>query len=186
MGLRIIGGFLRGKHLQSVKGGITRPTADRTREAIFNIIASEVQAAFVLDLFAGTGALGIEAVSRGAEHAVFIDNRKSSLSVTEKNIRSCGLEKKTRMIRWDITKNLNCIKYLPYTFQLVFVDPPYRRGMIRPALYHLHQSRSLNSGASIVVEHSAFEPVPEDLPSFVISNRRKYGKTIVSFLSYML
>ena len=140
MGLRIIGGELKGKKLYTIPGTLIRPTADRLRESIFNILSYLVKEAVVLDLFAGTGALGIEALSRGADSAVFIDNNKKALSVIERNIQSCAVDNRSQIIRWDIVKNLNCINSVDSKFNLVFMDPPYNKGMIKPTLNNLHDS----------------------------------------------
>ena len=117
--MRIIGGALRGKRLRSLGTYKIRPTADRLRESIFGILSYRVQDAIVLDLFAGTGALGIEALSRGSQFAVFIDNYKSAIFLIEQNIRLCFLEQKAKIIKWDITKNLKCIKSFAPPFNLV-------------------------------------------------------------------
>ena len=123
--MRIIGGELKGRKLISVRGHHTRPTADRTREAIFNILGSRVHGAMVLDLFAGTGALGIESISRGAERVVFIDTYKRAISVLQRNIDAFSLGKKTTVIQWNILKNLDCIQSIDHAVDLVFMDPPY-------------------------------------------------------------
>jgi 16S rRNA (guanine966-N2)-methyltransferase len=185
MGLRIISGNLKGKRLYSVPGTITRPTADRLRESIFNIIAFKVRETVVLDLFAGTGAFGIEALSRGAELVVFIDRYQHAVSVIEKNISSCGITDRAKSIKWDIIKNLNCIKSAGLFFNLVFMDPPYNKNMIGKTLRNLHLSGSLEKDACIVVEHSLLEPIPDDLLEFELVDQRKYGKTLVSFLNYI-
>ncbi len=188
--MRIISGKLRGKKLRLIRGMEIRPTSDRVRESVFNIISSQVKGAVVLDLFAGTGALAIEALSRGAESAVFIDQNKSALSVIGQNIRSCSFEDRAKIIKWNITTNLNCIKSAQPLFNLVFMDPPYNENMAEPALDNLHKSCSLENGACIIVEHpfqntgSLFTShIP---PSFSLEDQRKYGKTLVSFLNYML
>jgi 16S rRNA (guanine966-N2)-methyltransferase len=186
MGLRIISGRLKGKKLHSVQGLTIRPTADRLRESIFNILSFRVHKAMVLDLFAGTGALGIEALSRGAESAVFVDNDPGALSVIKRNITSCSFDKHANIIRWDIKKNLNCLKSARRAFDLVFLDPPYNQSMVKPALFNLEHTRSLEKGARIVVEHSPQEPIPDDLFMFEIADQRRYGKTLVSFLSYVV
>jgi 16S rRNA (guanine966-N2)-methyltransferase len=186
MGLRIISGRFKGKKLHSVPGITIRPTADRLRESIFNILYRRVLDATVLDLFAGTGALGIEALSRGAESAVFVDNNPKALSVIQRNISSCSFDKQTKIIKWDIKKNLNCLKLKAPAFDLVFMDPPYHRGMVTPALLNLKRSGSLKKGARIVVEHSPLEPIPAPVFMFEIADQRKYGKTLVSFLTYMI
>ncbi len=182
MGLRIIGGELKGKKLYTTPGTLIRPTADRLRESIFNILSYLVKGAVVLDLFAGTGALGIEALSRGAGSAVFIDNNKKALSVVERNIQSCAVDNRSQIIRWNIVKNLNCIKSVDSKFNLVFMDPPYNKGMIKSTLINLHDSGSLGNDACIVVEHTPFEPVPEDCRQFELTDQRKYGKTLISFI----
>lgn len=186
MGLRIISGRLKGKKLHSVQGLTTRPTADRLRESIFNILSFRVHKAMVLDLFAGTGALGIEALSRGAISAVFVDNNPGAVSVIKRNIKSCFFDKHAHIIKWDIKKNLNCLKSLKRAYDLVFLDPPYNQGRVKPTLFNLEQTRSLEKGARIVVEHSLLETIPEDLFMFEIEDQRRYGKTLVSFLTYMV
>lgn len=184
--MRIIGGKFKGKKLRSFRGTATRPTSDRTREAMFNIIGVGVHGARVLDLYAGTGALGIEALSRGAQSAVFIDVSSQSLSVLQANMADLALEVPISVIRWNLTHNLNCLRSMPRAFDLVFMDPPYMRNLITPTLDHLHTSQCLESGARIVVEHSRQEPLEPDPAPFKIADRRRYGKTLVSFLNYMV
>lgn len=186
MGLRIIAGELKGKKLKSIRGKFIRPTADRIREAIFNILSNSIAEALVLDLFAGTGALGIEALSRGAARALFVDNQKASLSVLKQNVLSCGLAEKAAIINWNIRQNLNCIKSIGQKFDLIFLDPPYNEDLITPSLVNLEQSDALKHNALIVVEHSVFESLPTDLCSFQLSDQRKYGKTLVSFLNHVI
>jgi len=186
MGLRIISGDLKGRKLFSVRGRTVRPTSDRLRESIFNILSSRVQKAVVLDLFAGTGALGIEALSRGARSVVFVDQFKSALSVIEQNIISCSLKNRTKIIQCNIVKELNRIRYTGQIFNLVFMDPPYNKNTIKPALANLHQNRLLENEARIIVEHTALEPIPKDLAAFETADQRRYGKTVVSFLNYLV
>jgi len=184
MALRIIAGELKGRKLRSVRGTRTRPTTDRIREAIFNILAFQIQGSTVLDLFAGTGAFGIEALSRGAESVVFVDIDNDSISVMQENIKSLSLESLTKIFRWDPTRNLNCLGALRSAFNLIFMDPPYNKNIIEPTLLNLHSSQSMESGARIVVEHSYLEPVQKSRLPFEISDQRRYGKTLVSFLNY--
>lgn len=186
MGLRIIAGEFKGKKLTSVRGKTIRPTADRTRESVFNILSHRVPEAIVLDLFAGTGALGIEALSRGAESAVFVDNSRESLSVIRRNVESCALDDRASIIKWNIEKNLNCLKAVKTGFDLVFIDPPYHRNLLKPTLFNLDQSKSLKNRSCIVVEHASLEPVPTDLLAFELTDQRRYGKTLVSFLNYVI
>ena len=186
MALRIIAGNLKGRKLRAVPGTQTRPTANRTREAIFNILAFQIPGSRVLDLFAGTGAFGIEALSRQADTTVFVDNDKESLAVLQANIKTLSLQGQTRIIRWDLIKNLNCLNSFSLTFDLVFMDPPYSKNMIEPTLRNLHLSRCLVSGARIIVEHSQREAVLAKQLPVEIADQRKYGKTLVTFLDYVV
>ena len=183
MSLRIISGSLKGKKLHTVRGMKVRPTADRLRESVFNILASRPQNAIVLDLFAGTGALGIEALSRGAEYAVFIDSSREALAVITRNIEASALGDRAKIIKWDIARNLDCIKSFNPAFNLVFIDPPYNRNQINSSLINLFKSGSLAAGACVVLEQAAAEPLKVDPEAFAIDDQRKYGKTLVSFLS---
>ena len=140
----------------------------------------------VLDLFAGTGALGIESISRGAEHVVFIDTHIRAISVLQRNIEAFSLKKKTTVIQWNILKNLDCIQSMHPAVNLAFLDPPYNKHLIAPSLFNLHRSRCLASGARLIIEHSQFEAMPQSHLPFELSDQRQYGKTLVSFLDYML
>ena len=177
--MRIISGYLKGRRLCTFKGSSIRPTSDARREALFNIIGSDVKQKIVLDLFAGTGALGLEALSRGASSIVFIDNSKNALGLIKKNINLCGVKEQVNIIKWDITKNLNCLKHL--IFDLIFIDPPYNKNLIEPSLINLHNASCLNADAFIIIEHSKTEPLPQN-DHFCLFDERKYGKTKLSFL----
>ena len=180
--MRIISGQLRGRKLKSVPGRSTRPTADRIRESLFNILGPKPQGAHVLDLYAGTGALGIEALSRGAELAVFVESAARALSVLNDNLQRLNLEQRSRVLRWDITKNLNCLQPYPQAFDLIFMDPPYSRHLIPPTLDHLRKSGALNVEALIIIEHASaerFETAPAGLMRI---DERRYGTTQLTFL----
>ena len=182
--MRIIGGRLRGRKLQTFKGSDVRPTADRVREALFNILGSKFKNANVLDLFAGTGALGIEALSRGARTAVFVDNSAHSLDVLRKNLDRCALQHCTQTIRWDIERSLACLKGYPMAFDLVFMDPPYNRGLVPTTLQHLMDSECLASEAFLAAEHEAGMK-PEPPPLFACADQRRYGRTALSFFTFL-
>ncbi len=184
--MRIISGDLKGKKLRSIRGTKTRPTSDRLRESIFNIIAFNVQHTRILDLFAGTGAFAIEALSRGANFAVFIDISKSAVSAIKENIKSCNLDDRVKVIKWDINKNLTCVEHSKPAFNLVFMDPPYDNNFLEPTLLNLHLSCCMEKGCLIIVEHSLREPIPKEPAVFEITDQRKYGKTLLSFLNYMI
>jgi 16S rRNA (guanine966-N2)-methyltransferase len=176
--LRIIGGSLRGKNLASSSGRSIRPTADRLRESIFNIIAARVPNAMVLDLFAGTGALGIEALSRRASAAVFIDNSREAVTLIYRNLEMCRLLDRARVI--------HSIPMPQLRFDLVFMDPPYDRGFVQKGLDLLRRDPILAPGHCLILEHSSHEPLPFILEGYVLHDQRRYGKTLVSFLESVL
>lgn len=186
MTIRVIGGELKGRKLLTVPGIKTRPTADRVRESIFDILDFRVLDASVLDLYAGTGAMGIEALSRGAESVVFADDNPAALSTLKKNLKDCSLENRSRTLKWNILQNLNILRAYKPAFNLVFIDPPYDKKMVRPTLLNLGVSRCLANSATVVIEHATQEPIPGNLPGFNITDQRRYGKTLVSFLICML
>ena len=184
--MKVISGNLKGKRLYSVLGKAVRPTSDRLRESIFDILSFRVKHAVVLDMFAGTGAMGIEALSRGAESVLFIDIHNKALSVIERNIKACGLENKAKIIKWNIIKNLNCIKSDRAAFNLIFIDPPYNKKFLQPTLHNLIKVGSVKKGACLIIEHSLLEPIPLDFPEYELRDQRKCGKTLVSFLTYIV
>ena len=186
MSIRIIGGELKGRKLVTVAGNKTRPTSDRVRESIFNILGDDVGDACVLDLYAGTGAMGIEALSRGAKWVLFAEYHKAALAALAMNIKKCCLENRTNVINWNLRDNLKILQSHKPAFDLAFIDPPYHQDMIQPTLAHLARSQCLANGARLAVEHSPREPIPENRPEFEVADRRRYGKTLVSFLIYMV
>ncbi len=184
--MRIISGSLRGRKLHTFKGTSIRPTSDRTREAVFNILSDRVPGANVLDLFAGSGAMGIEALSRQANTATFVDKATASVALLKKNISACGLGAKSRIIQWDIQRSLACLDAAQQPFDLIFLDPPYGQNLAGPALSHLLKTDALTLDTCLVLEHGRPEELPLPRDHFQLSDRRRYGKTLVSFLSYML
>ena len=185
--MRIIGGRFKGKNLYSVPGASIRPSGGKLREAVFDITAGRIADARVLDLYAGTGAFGLEALSRGASRAVMIDSDARAITAIKKNIQLLGVEKHARCIRWDISKNLNCIQSVHPPFDLVFMDPPYKQAAVYDTLRHLSETRSLAADACVVIEHGVKTPFPEAFPpDFVAADRRKYGKSLVTFLDYVI
>ncbi len=139
----------------------------------------------MLDLFAGTGALGIEALSRGAAFAVFIDQAKAAMDAIHRNILALGLEDRSRVIRWNIRKNLNCLRSTQ-PFDLVFMDPPYTTDAVAPVLASLTACGALCPGARIVIEHSDRERILLPMDTLILADQRQFGKTLVSFVDAML
>lgn len=179
--MRITGGALRGKRLCPLRGLRIRPTTDYLRESIFNILAGGVEGKVVLDLFAGTGSLGIEALSRGAAAAVFVDKAPQAIRSLTRNIDACCLEGRSTILKRDILWGLRFLRSIGHAFDLVFIDPPYDKGFAERTVRLLDRSECTSDEASIVIEHSMREVLPEKVARFIISDQRHYGKTLVSF-----
>ena len=184
--MRVISGTLKGRRLIAPDGRATRPTADRIKESVFNILAGSLIDRRVLDLYAGTGALGIEALSRGAASAVFIDQAKTALAALRRNLVSLKLEDRARIIRWNILNNLNCLAAIDQQPDLVFMDPPYEANAVAPTLTALVSCGALAPGALIVIEHSVRETFTPPFDRLRLSDQRRFGKTLVSFVEAML
>jgi 16S rRNA (guanine966-N2)-methyltransferase len=184
--VRIISGNLRGRRIAAVPGRATRPTTDRTREAIFNILGPSVVNRNVLDLFAGTGALAIEALSRGARSALLVDNSRAALTTIRKNIANCGLAGVANIRHFDLHRRLTLLAASPNYFDLIFMDPPYKRCLVESTLDRLHDSGALAKAALIVAEHHVDEAFTPAAGLFELEDQRRYGKTLVSFFKYVL
>jgi len=181
--MRIVSGSAGGLHLKVPKGHKLRPTADQVKEAIFNILSSRfvLTDIAVLDLFAGTGALGIEALSRGASSAVFVDANPEAQRVIRANLTATGLRRQGRIIRAYTAKGIKVAEEQGLRFGGVFLDPPYGEGWIDKTLRLLARSAILLPGAWVVVEHSQQEEGAESYPPLALTDRRRYGTTGVSF-----
>lgn len=184
--MRIVGGTHRGRLIEAPKGQNTRPTSDRARQAIFNILkhgawcGDAVTDATVLDVFAGTGALGLEALSQGAKHAVFIERDHAAMSYCKKNIETMGEEDKTVLFTCDALDPVPRPLYIELR-SLVFLDPPYGRYMGAEALKALVDKDWLAPGAVCVLEMS--KKIPEIIPAdFTMKDERDYGIARVQFL----
>ena len=180
--MRIIAGAFRGRRLASLGAGDTgahlRPTSDRVRESLFNILSSQdaVAGARVLDLFAGTGALGLEALSRGAAQATFVEQGRKALDILQQNIALCRAGAETRLLRQD-ARRLGA--HDGPGFDLVFLDPPYGKGLGEEALASALSGGWIASGARVVWEESAPIAPPPDLRQ---TDARRYGDTVISLL----
>jgi len=177
--MRIISGSLRGRKLIQIDGTRIRPTADRIREAIFNILGPVIKGKTVLDLFAGTGALGIEALSRGASKAVFVD---LSCHVVQQNLDRCRMADRAVLVNIDITGPVfaSCLK--GQQFDIVFIDPPYEKGCLDLVLNHPRLPDLLAEGCTIVAEQSCRETLKNLPPILDIYRQKKYSKTLISFI----
>ena len=175
--MRVITGKARGVQLKTPEGMQTRPTADRVKEALFSIIHFDIPGARVLDLFGGTGQLGIEALSRGAKSAVFVDAREESCRLIRENLRRTKLEADGKVIRADY---LEYLRRCREQFDIVFLDPPYAEVFLENALKCIAEIDILQSGGIIVAERPLEKELPWELEGFTRSKDYKYGKTLLA------
>lgn len=183
--MRVIGGSLRGRTLKTFKGSAIRPTSDRTREAVFNIIAPLMPLKRALDLFAGTGAMGIESLSRGTEEAVFVDSSPAAVNIIKKNLDSLGLSGRTRVYKKDVKGAVSAFRENNELFDLIFIDPPYGAGLLIRTLGLIADTEGgdsiLKPDGVIVAESSKRDPIdveaaPEGI-ELIIS--RTYGDSLI-------
>lgn len=175
--MRVISGKARGVNLKTPDGLVTRPTTDRVKEALFSIIQFDLPGASVLDLFGGTGQLGIEALSRGAKKAVFVDAGEAACKLIRENLKRAKMENDAQIIRSDYLAYLQRCKE---RFHIVFLDPPYAEVFLENALKKLTEIDILESGAIIVAERPVEKELTLDLPGFSRSKDYKYGNTLLT------
>lgn len=178
--MRVISGSARGKKLNSPADYSVRPTLDRVKESIFNMIAFFCTEARVLDLFAGSGALGIEALSRGAKEAVFVDNSDASLSVVRENVALTSFADKSQYYLSDFDTYLN---KCDLQFDLIFLDPPYADGHLNEAIKIIHQRNLLADGGYIVCETDSNPAFVPDETLFKVYRNKHYGRVHVLLLT---
>jgi len=181
--VRIIAGTAKGIRLKTPKGINTRPTADRVKESVFGILASTPVDAEVLDLFAGTGNLGLEALSRGAVAAVLVDKNIQSIKTMMENAILTDLSGLTVICREDVMQALRRLENAGKSFDLIFCDPPYNLGLASKVLQVLDLCGVLRTGGVLVLEHSRHEKLPEELKRIVTYRSEFYGETVVSFFT---
>jgi 16S rRNA (guanine966-N2)-methyltransferase len=178
--MRIIAGALKGRRLSPIKGRV-RPTGAKVREAIFDILGAAVLEASVIDLFAGTGALGLEALSRGAKAAVFVEEHPSALKVLGRNLENLGLRDRTRVLPLPVLAALKKLALQGARFTLAFLDPPYGGEAAAAAVSALAAAGILEPRSWVVAEHGRREALPETCGSLRLRELRRYGDTQVAF-----
>ena len=177
--MRVISGSAGGRRLKAPRGLHVRPTADRVKESLFNVLGEAWEGLRVLDLFAGSGALGIEALSRGASGAVFVDEDSRCIPVIRQNLQSCGLEDRANVIRAEALRFLSRRK-AGQGFHIIFADPPYEFGLAAACLARVDRGDWLSPCGQMIVEHSRREPMPERQGGVILADRRIYGDTRIS------
>lgn len=177
--MRIIAGTAKGRPLKTPKGMLTRPTQDRIKESVFNILANYGFENFqVLDLFSGTGALGLEALSRGADQATLVDYHTNKIILD--NINYCGFTSQCAIIKKDVYDAIRILK--GRQFGLIFADPPYNRNFVNPVIESVFRNKLLKDRGVFVIEHSKKETIVPNMMVYRVFRQSNYGDTVVSFL----
>jgi 16S rRNA (guanine(966)-N(2))-methyltransferase RsmD len=180
--VRIVGGKDRGRTIESVPGDATRPTADRVRQSLFDLLGQRCDCLRVLDLYAGTGALSLEALSRGAESAVLVESAKAAIVVINENLSNLKYEPQARLLREDVARALVTLAARGERFDLIFSDPPYALLAAQRTADEIARLGLLNPGGRLVLEHGKKEPSPTPPEGWLLDERR-YGETSVAVLA---
>jgi len=181
--MRIISGISRGRKLATPRNQSLRPTSDRVKESIFNILQDEVEGRTVLDLFAGTGNLGIEALSRRAKSAVFVEKGREALRLIQRNLTQLGLEGRSEILPKDVNRAIGILKQRGQRFDLILMDPPYQKGLIQSTLMKLNSHPIYHRSSILVIEHNRREPLPQGTGGWDLTRQRRIGDTVISFLT---
>ncbi len=178
--MRVISGASKGHRLFAPKGSLIRPTLDRVKEAIFNIIGNEIRDINFLDLFAGTGSIGIEALSRGASTTVFVEQNSRNVSIIYRNLKSTGFDNDKAMV---FRKNVfSALKSLDKRrFEYIFLDPPYNKDYVMKTVNSIADNQLLKMGGIVIAEHGKDEIIHESTDRIILTMQRAYGDTIISF-----
>ena len=182
--MRVISGSARGKKLNSLEGLETRPTLDRVKEALFNIIQFDLKEAVILDLFSGSGALAIEALSRGAKNAVLCDKSQKAIQIINENLINTRLKDKANVINKDYTITLNKLKKENIKFDIVFLDPPYKTDFAFKSLEFIIENNLLNENGLIIIETNDKNKIEElkNYKDINVVDTRKYGSVLIIFI----
>lgn len=180
LGVRVISGSARGLKLNTPGDDRVRPTTDRVKESMFNIVQDWVYDSQVLDLFAGSGALGIEALSRGASQAVFCDNSLDSIKIIKSNIEKARVADRSQIVIGDFKRCLRDMGQKNQSFDMIFVDPPYYKGLFEEVLDAIRACKILKKDGIVIVEHDAKRPIGQ-VEGLEVYKEKKYGITMLTF-----
>lgn len=175
--MRIIAGDYKGRRLFVPKDDLVRPTTEKVKEALFSIIAPDIYGAKVCDLFAGTGNLGLEALSRGAEHCWFCDHAGESIKLIKDNVEMCRAEENSRIIHGDCIKALDMIDE---KIDIFFLDPPYKKNLLEKSMEAISERDLLAEGGKIIAEHFRDKEMPDQVFGFQKVKEKRYGRVVLS------
>lgn len=179
--MRIISGKARGTKLSTLDGELTRPTLDRVKESIFNIIQNELEEIIIVDLFSGSGAIGLEAISRGAKKAILCDKSKEAIEIIKTNVEKTHFQEKVEIHNTDFEK---CLKEIKEEVDIIYIDPPYRTDYILKTLQILEKSKIIKPETKIILETDDEQRIIKEIENlkFEIIDKRKYGIANIIFL----
>ncbi|KKK39676.1 DNA methyltransferase [Mesobacillus campisalis] len=182
--MRVVSGNLKGRYLKAVPGNSTRPTTDKVKEAIFNMIGPYFSGGLGLDLFAGSGSLGIEALSRGLDKVIFVDMDRKAVQVINENVRDFGLEGKSEIYRNEASRALKAIIKRELSFDYIFLDPPYKKQQLLKLVDLISSHHLLKDEGAIVCEHGSDIQLPESIGGLLQTRHEEYGIIGISIYKY--
>jgi 16S rRNA (guanine966-N2)-methyltransferase len=183
--MRVVSGNIKGHRLKAVPGNSTRPTTDKVKEAMFNMIGPYFNGGLALDLFAGSGGLGIEGLSRGLEKVIFVDLDRKAIQTINDNIQACGLEDKSEVYRNEASRALKAIKKRDLRFDYIYLDPPYKKQQLVKLLEMIDQNLLLEENGLIVCEHGVETQLPTNIGKLQQIRYEEYGIIGIAIYSYM-
>ncbi|WP_099353553.1 16S rRNA (guanine(966)-N(2))-methyltransferase RsmD [Fredinandcohnia onubensis] len=182
--MRVVSGVKKGLHLKAVPGTSTRPTTDKVKEAIFNIIGPYFDGGVGLDLFGGSGGLGIEALSRGIDKVIFVDRDQKAIQTIKGNLETCRLQDQAEVYRNDAVRALKAIVKRDIKFDVIFLDPPYKKQKLTELIEEISQHQLLTSDGVIIAEHDSEVVLEKTIGNFELVRHEEYGIIGVSIYRY--
>lgn len=182
--MRILAGRAKGRKLTTIKTKETRPTRNSVKESIFGMIQGHVQGSTVLDLFAGTGNLGLEALSQGAKKAIFVEKERTLLRALMRNRDLCGFQDEAKIMPLDVEVALKALMRRGEKVDLVFIDPPYGRGYVDKTLRFINAHDMVNDGGMVVVEHGSREDPSPQWKRLSLEKQKRHGDTVISIFQW--
>lgn len=179
--MKIIAGQLKGQQLVTPRGHRTRPTADQVRIALMDTLMPRLAGARFLDLFAGAGGVGLEALSRGAARAVFVEQDAGAVTALERNVAALRVRRETRVVRADVGRALNRLAEDGERFELIFLDPPYDAGLVEKTLFRLGEGALTTADSIVVAQHFTKRSPPETVGTLAAYRTRRFGETTLTF-----
>ena len=183
--MRIVAGKNKGNILKSPKDLSVRPTSEKVREALFDILGTSIKETCFLDLFAGTGAVGIEALSRGAKKVIFIEKELKCIKIIKENLEKTGNSQNAAVYKIDFLLGLKLLVKKNYLLDYVFLDPPYNRGLVHTSLLEISKLPILRHSGLVIAQHCKKEKVMENLNNLKLFNQIRYGECYLSFYEYV-